>query len=201
MGGGEQEQYTNLLTQVKSRIDLATASLSAPPTISQIEMAALNVRKSIELVVLGSLVTNHRYIKSISDAFHRKDWNEARKIVRQVNPHYWPVPSVRVGSGEGPIVLQQVTEGHLTESQAARAFGLTSRLLHAANPYGPELDWQEAADKLKEVVRALVRLLDHHEVRLAESRYMAIGQMHTAPDGLVSVALFEMLPAQEIPTS
>jgi hypothetical protein len=30
---------------------------------------------------------------------------------------------------------------------------------------------------------------------------MAIGQMHTAPDGLVSVALFEMLPAQEIPTS
>jgi hypothetical protein len=193
----ERERYRLLLTQVKARLDLSHALLTPPADILRVEFAALNIRKSIELVVLGALVNNLEEVRRVSSAFDQQDWKEARKLVRRVNPNFWPVPSVQApDASSGVVHLVDVSAPHLTESEAGRAWGLASELLHATNPFQPEPDATKWAAIVLDIFNKLVTLLNHHQIFFTDDRFMAIASMHTVgatgmPDGFIQVALFD----------
>ncbi len=62
------------------------------PGVLQIESAAMHIRKILEPIVFGSLVTNRREVEAVAKAFHKADVEDARKLARRVNSHYWPTP-------------------------------------------------------------------------------------------------------------
>jgi hypothetical protein len=180
---------------------LAHALLTPPPDILRVEFAALNIRKSIELVVLGALVNNLEEARRVSTAFDQKDWKEARKLISSVNPNFWPVPSVQApDASSGVVHLVDVDAPYLTESEAGRAWGLASELLHATNPFQPEPDAAKWAAILLDILNKLVTLLNHHQIFFKDDRFMAIASLHTVgaagmPDDFIQVALFDRVDA------
>src|ERR1700735_4844370 len=88
--------YADVLQQIKVRLDEADLLLASCPTDWSAELvlerAALHLRKVIELVVLSTLVTNRADLESVREKLHKQNANDARKLIRRVNPHYWPEP-------------------------------------------------------------------------------------------------------------
>jgi hypothetical protein len=165
--------------------------------ILRVEFAALNIRKSIELVALGALVNNIEEVRTVSSAFDQKDWKDARKLISRVNPNFWPVPAVQArDASSGVVDLADVDAPYLTEAEAGRAWGLASELLHAANPFQPEPDAAKWVAILLDILNKLVTLLNYHQIFFKDDRYMAIASLHTVgvagmPDGFIQVALFD----------
>jgi hypothetical protein len=192
----QSKRYETLLLQVKVRHEFANSAL-AGPTLDwrHVEIAALNLRKVIELVALGGLVSNLAEVRQVSSAFDRQNWNQARKLLRQVNPRFWPVPSRQTpGEGRADFELVDVTEPYLTEEEAGKAFGVTSELLHATNPFRPEPDIGVALISLQDISRKVSALLSHHHIFFTDKRFMAIALMNGSdPVGSIQVSLWTVV--------
>lgn len=87
--------YANLLKQQKLRSGVAEILLGAEQSLPNIESAALQLRFVLELIPLAALIANRDWVEPVSAAFDRKDPMDARKLVKRINPEYWPVPGVR----------------------------------------------------------------------------------------------------------
>src|SRR6516225_9099518 len=106
------ERYGDVIKQIKFRLDAADELLTGlPQTIRKkdqlaIEHAALELRLVLELIVLGSLVTNREAISKVSSVFKIDGASEARKAVEAVNSDYWPQPITRyrLTPAEGPSI-------------------------------------------------------------------------------------------------
>jgi hypothetical protein len=46
----------------------------------------------LELIPLGALIANRDWVEPVVSAFSRKDPVEAKRLVKRVNPDYWPFP-------------------------------------------------------------------------------------------------------------
>ena len=193
----DRQRYANLLAQIKARGDATGVPLTPPVTVFDLESAALNARKMIELVALGSLVTNRSAAERVSSALQKKDWNEARKILRSVNPQYWPVPTTKHQAAPNVFEAGDVTEPYLTEEKAGHAWGFLSTLLHAVNPYVAEPDVMESARRVRKILTEITVLISHHEIHLADTNYMAIALINAQPGNFVQVALFERVKEGE----
>ena len=183
----EIELYGDVLSEIKYRVGRAEAILIQVTEVVEWESAVLQLRKSIELVALGTLVVNRQVAGQVSTTLHKKDWGEARKLLRQINSNYWPTP-FKDGTGQdGRRTLRPYDEPFLSEAEAGSAWGFLSDLLHADNPFARSEITQQRVDRVREISVMLRGLLGLHTAELGNRDNVLLAQMDTPPDGHVLV--------------
>ncbi len=170
--------YADVLEQIRRRGDAAREFLSPPISYPRVESAALQVRFMLELIPLGSLIAHLDLVAQVASAYSRKKPDEAAKLVKQVNPDYWPKPIVHIGTPEGePDRWEDVTEPFVAEGEWQAEWGYLSSLLHARNPFSPLPDLNEAHGRVAGIYRRLVVLINLHQIRLPDAGVLVIGQI------------------------
>jgi hypothetical protein len=195
VGTPDVNLYADVLQQIKVRLDEAERLLGTCPTDWSAELvlerAALHLRKVIELIVLSTLVTNRTALENVSDKLHKQDAEGARKLIRRVNPDYWPEPirTTLIGPGR-KFEMLTVTDDYLLEAEWGKAFGWTSNILHARNPLGDSFDVHGNRDRLEVLALKGRTLLAEHRVHLVGGDITVLGKLDRG-DGVVSTGLFE----------
>lgn len=176
------ELYAAMLTFTRQRLQHADGLLAEPPYHRvKIETCALQVRLSLEQIVLSTLVSNRPEVAAIASAFAKKDVSEVRRLVKKVNPRYWPIPFEfrKVEEGRGGFwKMEKPSEPYLREDEWGKAYGYCSTLLHATNPYqyllGADADGSQVSQlpdhmkRLKSLSSKLQTLIRSHQVYLSE---------------------------------
>lgn len=170
------EKYETVLTEIGERLRLVRQLLGQP--VTQVEWIAVELRIALELIVLGSLVTNRNAISTVSSVFKIKDVTEARKLVREVNPEYWPTP---LESGprdsEGALTAQPFEGDFLRENEWGREYGFLSELVHAQHPYATPRDGTSVTEQLRALFYRIAILLRQHAIVLAGNQDAYLGQL------------------------
>ena len=81
--------------------DVSSKKVAMPNDLARLEFSALLLRKSMEQVVLGSLISNRDAYCAAFDQFERV-WH-AKLILRdieRVNPNFYPMPIKQIGRPE-----------------------------------------------------------------------------------------------------
>jgi hypothetical protein len=195
VSGPDVNLYADVLQQIKVRLDEADQLLVTCPTNWSAELVlertALHLRKVIELIVLSTLVTNRAELESVSHKIHKQDADGARKLIRRVNPDYWPEPIRTTLTGPGRnFEILPVTDSHLSEIEWGKAFGWTSNILHARNPLADPFDVHGNRERLEVLTRKVRTLLTEHRVHLVGGDTTVLGKLDRG-DGVVSTGLFE----------
>ncbi len=170
------ENYETVLTEIGERLRLVMQLLDQP--VTQVEWIAVELRIALELIVLGSLVTNRNAISKVSSVFKVKDVTEARRVVREVNPEYWPTP---LESGprddDGALTAQPFAGDFLRENEWGREYGFLSELVHAQHPYFQRREPASVAGQLRSLFYRIAILLRQHVIVLAGNQDAYIGQL------------------------
>lgn len=170
------EKYETVLRELGERLRLVRQLLDQP--VKQLEWIAIELRIALELIVLGSLVTNRSAISTVSSVFKIKDVAEARKLVREVNPEYWPTP---LESGphdkEGALTAQRFEGDFLRESEWGREYGFLSDLVHAQQPYAAPRDQTSVTEQLRALFYRIAILLGQHVIVLAGNQDAYLAQL------------------------
>jgi len=112
--------YGDLLSEITARVEQAASLLNGVTMRFELEAAAPQFRKAIELVVLSTFVVNRKNPVEITTKLGSHKWNKAMRLVERVNPNYWPEPFVaRVGGGD-VRKLKTLTGPNLTKGDAGR---------------------------------------------------------------------------------
>jgi len=178
-----RDAYTGVLQQIRIRLNDSYAAIDGIPSGEPIvdvlccERAALQIRKVLELIVLSSLVTNRESLEAVSVAFRDHDAAKARKLVRKFNPYYWPTPVWQFPIAEGVWMPIPVKDGFLTEGDWRRAFGMTSKLVHAVSPFRKLPNPATSKDALKELLASILVLLKEHYVALVGGTKWVTGRL------------------------
>lgn len=187
----EIELYGNVLSEIKYRTEHATMKLVQVTEIIEFESAVLQLRKSIELVALGTLAANAQAVWQVSTTLHTKNWKDARRLLRRINPGYWPVPFKDGVDANGKRSLQALRDPFLSEDQVGGAWGFLSDLLHANNPFAPaEID-QKCLDRVREISMKLRNLLGLHTADLGNRKHLLLAEMDAPPEGSVFVRVLD----------
>jgi hypothetical protein len=170
------ERYETVLRQLGERLRLVRQLLDQP--VTQLEWIAVELRIALELIVLGSLVTNRSAISTVSSVFKIKDVAEARRLVRDVNPEYWPTPLESGRQDEQGAQTAQRFEGDfLRENEWGREYGFLSDLVHAQHPYTAPRDLTSVTERLSALFYRIAILLRQHLIVLAGNRDAYLGQL------------------------
>jgi hypothetical protein len=175
----DEQLYLGVLQQIYNHVEEFRAA-SGSTNLHGIEYCALQLRMALELVVMGSLVTNKAQIETLTSALANKKLDQARKLAKRANPDYWPKPTSPHRQPNGIIDLRPV-EGALTEDKWERSYGELSELLHARNPYKRPIDIDKARERLHRIADELMALTNHYSVHLADRDGMLIAQI--SPEG------------------
>jgi len=108
------ENYCDLMEEIKRRIEvidvLRSADFQSLPRIAKVESIALQFRKILELIAMGSLVANREALASASNSF-ASEWNAKRILaaIHKVNPDFYP-RAVLEKPGSNPKVLHDLVD-------------------------------------------------------------------------------------------
>lgn len=179
----DMNRYADVLQEIRVRLDDARSLLATTPgkdarAVVPLERAALHLRMVLELVMLGSLVTHREDAEAVSTALHRKDADEARKLVRRINPRHWPVPVTSRLTGAGVREHRAVNSGYLKEDEWGKAYGLVSDVLHARNPFARHPDLKLLRRDLSQLRERLQRLLNEHEIHFVGEERLVMGKLN-----------------------
>jgi hypothetical protein len=152
------------------------------------------------LIVLSSLVTNRESLEAVSAAFSNHSATEARKLVRKLNPNYWPAPVSQIPVWEGVSLQSPIKDGFLTEGEWGRAFGVTSDMLHAVYPFRKHPNPAISKDLLVKLSSSIRVLLDEHLVALAGGRKWITGRLDDGT-GKAQAGIAELLLRTREPPS
>jgi len=190
----EMNRYPDVLQEIGVRLEQARSLLAKSPgkdasAVIPLEQVALHLRIVLELVVLGSLVTHREYAEAITQELHKKNVDQARKLIRQVNPHYWPVPVITQLDPTGIRSARAIPSGYLKEDEWGRAYGVVSDLLHARNPFRQRSDFKSLRRELSKLRERLRRLLDEHEIHFVDENRLVMGKLNDG-SGSASTGFF-----------
>jgi hypothetical protein len=180
--------YAAVLDQTRVRGDIAAEFLEPPLSYPRLELAALQMRIMLELIPLGGLLTHRQNVEEVASAFRLKDADAAAKLLKRVNPNYWPKPVVQVPTPEGPTRdrLDDVTDGFVTEMQWKAEWGFLSSVLHARNTYKGEPELPPLHERLCALLGRIVRLIGLHILELPGDQRRVLG-MVKGEDGVAHV--------------
>ncbi len=183
------EQYQEVLRQIATRLRFAQQLLAQP--VQQVELIAVELRMALELIVLGSLVTNRQAIAQVSSVLKVKDAKGARKLARQVNPGYWPEPLVSGPRNDAGAFTAEPFEGdYLRETQWGTELGFLGELVHAQPPHSPPRDDASDLVRLQRLYDRMAILLRQHWILLAGDQDAYLGRLDVdGSDNKVFVAV------------
>jgi hypothetical protein len=177
VGPEDRQLYSGVLNEIAARLRMAKELLEAEnASLANIELAALHLRKVVELIVMGSLVTNRTEIEGIAKALRSKKVKEARTLAERANPEYWPKGASGAASEDGTVKVEPV-EGAMTEDEWDSVYGHLSELLHARNPYKPPIDVERELAWLTVTLNKILKLLEHHIVVLVDREHLMMGRL------------------------
>ncbi|MBN9198470.1 MAG: hypothetical protein J0I33_07510 [Microbacterium ginsengisoli] len=151
------------LAEIKRRMLRVMDTFAEGLRRDTIEQVALDLRMTLESIVLLSFVTHRPLSEQVESALARASISDARKRVRDLNPSYWPHPVEVVGTD-----YVDVEHGYLREKDWGRAFGDVSTVLHAPNPFAYS-DRREFVEPLTELAKKLLTLTDLFIIDLADT--------------------------------
>jgi hypothetical protein len=179
------EKYLTVLAEIKRRTKVIDDIISANSRLryraTSIEAACLQIRKVLELIAFGSLIANVR----IYSAQHRKfaeHWNPKLmlKDMARVNPNFYPSPIIQKPSEVPGIDMDWIGRGpdYLTKDDFLFAYDKCGGVLHAANPYGVETDFDAYQTNLIQWRKKIINLLNAHTMTLVEDDHLYLFQMN-----------------------
>lgn len=157
------DRIHRVLADVKRRMLLVTDLFADGLVRDTLERAALQLRMTLESIVLLSFAAHRPLSEQAEAALGRASIDDARKRVRRLNATYWPQP-VEMAPGE----VVSLEDGFLTEKSWGRAYGLVSNVLHAPNPFAHS-DRREFVEPLAQVGNDLLGLTNCFIIDLAET--------------------------------
>lgn len=187
--------YVKVLEEIKRRTFVINAcledetNLTGPP---RVELAALQLRMTLELIALGSLAANKELFELQSMRFE-KHWRpcEIVKDLEKLNPSFYPVPfKAKHRDCNGVIKHDAVAGEYLTKDELVKVHGICGNVLHARNPFGKPIDYESFAQDIAAWTGKVIRLLNSHEIKLIGDDHIYVVNM--TEHGRDAVFMYEL---------
>lgn len=193
-GAKNLKLYLNQMEMIKLRQSVISNIINKRNTTgyqySDIEICVLEIRKIIELIAMGSMVSNIEKYSEIHDKY-QKDWN-ARLIfqdIERINPRFYPEPIEIDKTGTFDKFIPLDTD-YLTKEDAIKVYEKCGAFLHEDNPFKEKHDTSFYESKIPVWNGKIVKLLNRHLVHLYDDKmYYVI--MKSEINGKASGNVFE----------
>ena len=194
-------KYCQCMEEIKRRTLVVTrllsGELSAGYRMTNIETVYLQLRKTLELIALASLVANVDEYSRQQKKF-AQHWHAARILddIQAVNPNFYPVPGVQViDEATGKVkCVDSLKKPYLTRDDFVTLYEMCGGILHAENPYGQPRDIAAYDAQMGMWLDKTVALLNHHQVQLLDSELQLWVLMHAEHDGRVHGFIMQKIP-------
>jgi len=175
------QKYCDLMEEVKHRVAVIDFLQSPPfvavvPKFARVESIAMQFRKILELIAMGSLVTNRDALAAAAKSFDRQ-WRAAAIMegISKLNPAFYPVPQLT-----NPTEFSDATDDVLTQDGWSSLYDACSKLLHTKNPFDTRETRNEGfVNEIGLWRDRIVRLLSVHKIRLAGTLDLVLIWMET----------------------
>jgi len=145
-----------------------------------VETIYLQLRKIVELIVFGTLITN----KEIYAKQYKKfatTWNVKYLLqdIERLNPDFYPVP-VNQKEVDDPKIfrsLEKIESGYLKKKELLNLYEMCGKIMHSENPFGVKIDYDQYFYQVKNYRNKIVCLLNAHEIRFYKSKGFYLIQM------------------------
>jgi len=182
------------MSAIKSILDKHTFTLYEQ---TDIEFCALQLRKVIELIMLGSLVVNADVYESKYSEIRdwKSDWN-AKYIcndLARVNDKFYPQP-IKVSHGTDGKVnhWERIDDECITAEKMLIVYDKIGRFMHSDNPFGSQVDYEYYEGLINDCYNEVIKLTTCHLVYFVGQVYCYYVAMTTSPeDDSVYITLFE----------
>jgi hypothetical protein len=193
--------YQQCMREVKFRLNHAESMMnrlkqrhSAENEVLVAELVALQFRKIVELIGLGSIAANEKEYSRLRAEFHR-DWNAKRIFhdLARVNPRFYPVPIAGLSDPKikgGPSVIEEYDSGFLDRVSAVTLYDMCSSVLHAENPFGHKHAYATILSQFAEQIPLFKALLGNFWVNLVPANRAFCVWTYLSQPKDVDVALF-----------
>jgi len=190
--GNKISLYCDLMREIRKRDEVIRGFCAGGCytlyMATTLESMCLQVRKTLELIALGSLVVN----KNDFAKFHRdfqKYWHGGRilKDIERINPKFYPVPIEEVSCADTnmPVKWEKIKEGYLTKDDFVKVYEKCGKILHADNPFGSKTDYSYYQEQIKNWRNKIVKLLSSHQIHLLNDKNIYLIHMKEKKDGQV----------------
>jgi hypothetical protein len=167
------QKYCNLMEEVKRRMLVINAFgnrlTTTPFGATNIESVYLQLRKILELIALGSLVTNKvEFSKAYSE--FSKYWNAQYLLqdLERVNSEFYPQPIIEKPGTKPEVAAdwEPKTSGFLTKEDFLKLYEKCGKIMHAGNPYGTQIDYSYFEKSIQDWLNKITGLLSSHYIKL-----------------------------------
>jgi len=167
------DKYCYLMEELKLRMSVIDFLLQGgghalyqPPTV---ESVCLQIRKILELIAFSSLTANKDIYSAAYESF-ASHWHAGRLLrdLAKVNPDFYPKPVVEIPSKLPGVVseLKNREPDYLTKDDFVAVYDQCGGIMHAANPYGQEIDYATYQRQIPTWRSKIMYLLNTHQVQL-----------------------------------
>lgn len=192
--------YVRAMEDIKRRIDTIKACADGRARLTgpaRIEFAALQLRMVLEMIALASLAANKELFEQQSMRFE-KHWHP-KDIIRdleRLNPRFYPIP-FRVSKTDemGGWNHSLLSGGYLRKEELIEVHGRCGDVLHARNPFGKPIGYEEFLSDIIEWTNKVVTLLNSHEIWLLGDDHFHVVQMSKEGSDAVHMLTFQRVDA------
>ncbi len=187
--------YCNCMEEVKLRVAIVLAVVEGGLTVGRedfdIELACIQLRKTLELVAFASLTANkERYAEVHAD--FESHWNAKRLLanLEKIHPHFYPKPVQFDRQDEKGIKhFGDVADGYLAREEFVTLYQNCSEVLHARNPFRSDPKVVNFGRSIREWASRIQMLLAVHVMQLAGTENL-LGCIHAASRGWQSSRVY-----------
>jgi len=189
------EQYAWCMHSIKNRIIFLgeflqgrEPSFKLKYLLPEIEIGAIQLRKSLELIAMASITANEAEYRAVNDAF-KKHWHASRivKEIEKINPDFYPQPIKQPHeNGQATIDLAPKLD-YLTKERFKQLYEWCGGRLHALNPYRADRDegikYKNDLQHIEDSRQQIVRLLNQHRTVLSDDKTEIWCHMESSENG------------------
>lgn len=182
--------YCRSLDEIRTRLALlrsvCTGNLNTGSENFNYEIAAVNLRKCLELIAFGSLTANKMAYASVYTDFETH-WRAVKLLekLEKMHPSFYPIallpPSVS-DSTPRQVHFELETKGFLTRNEFSELYDLCSQVIHTKNPFASQTVINFRLS-VTEWVNKIETLLRFHRFQLVGVPYIWIGELYGIGDG------------------
>jgi len=181
--------YANCMEEVKRRTGIVSAIASGQLQVPgsddyPIELACVQLRKSLELIAFASVTTNsEKYSAAYAD--FAQHWNAKRllKNLAKLHPAFYPVPVKDLGMKDGSRHVEPIKDGYLTQEDFILLYDRSSEVMHARNPFRTDSAIIDFKHSFGDWVKRIQTLLNIHYVQPVDSKSIWLVIMTDPSDG------------------
>jgi hypothetical protein len=200
------ERYCKCMEEIKRRVEAVNAILQKRCTTicqaTNIEFMCLQIRGILELIALGSLVTDEEEYKKRSKSLAKNQWKAKIVLdeIERINPKFYPTPGKQIIDPQTGKVKEviDIKEGYLTREEFPVVYNKCSDVIHSHPFFKGGFDYKSLESDIPIWITKIMTLLNHHQIQLLKEKEQLWVVMRS-PDGNVHTALMEQL--DELPQS